>query len=61
MKYKIFTNVVCGWIYEVEANSEEEAEEKFDNGEFIKDYENLDWKEESNEEITSIEESHEKV
>ena len=55
-KYKIFTTVRVGWTYEVKAEDEKEAEEKWEHGEYTKAKYNKDYACEGDEEIIEIEE-----
>ena len=53
--YKIHTSFVGGWVYEIEANSKQEAEDRFEDGNFIDDYMDTGWCGDSQEEIDKIE------
>ena len=55
-KYKIYTTAMTGWIYEISAKNKKEAEDKFYEGEYLKEYEDMDWEGDSGEEVEKIEE-----
>lgn len=53
--FKVYTTCKTGWVYEVEANSKEEAEEKFNESNFLSAYEDMGWQGESEEEVERVE------
>lgn len=54
MIYKIYTTCLTGWVYKVEAETKKEAENKFWDGDYFDEKENIDWSGDSNEEIDEI-------
>jgi len=53
--YKVHTTFTGGWVYEVEANSAREAEEKFNEAEYQDEYMDTDWCGDSQETVDTVE------
>lgn len=53
--YRVHTEAMTGWVYEVRAKTKKEAEDKFYDCDWFNDFEDMDWQGDSNEEVWKVE------